>query len=71
MPPLYNVPQDDKEVVNVIDPTHPLFGQRFRLISVSRQPGRARLVTAVYGEDARLLLPLSVTDRADYQLRRF
>jgi hypothetical protein len=52
-------------VIEVIDPTHPLFGQRFPVLSLSRRPGSPGLVTVAYGEDARLRIPLSITDRAD------
>jgi len=52
-------------VVEVIDPTHPLFGRRFVVLSVSRQPGRPALVTVAYGDDARLRIPLAATNRTD------
>jgi hypothetical protein len=52
-------------VVEVIDPAHPLFGRRFPVLSLARRPGSPGLVTVAYGDDARLLIPLSVTDRAD------
>jgi hypothetical protein len=52
-------------VIEVIDPTHPLFGQRFSVLSLARRPGRPGLVTVAYGDDARLRIPLSVTNRAD------
>jgi Family of unknown function (DUF5372) len=57
-------------VIEVIDPTHPLFGQRFPVLSLSRRPGSPGLVTVAYGDDARLRIPLSVTDRADCLLSR-
>ena len=52
-------------MIEVIDPTHPLFGQRFSVLSLARRPGRPGLVTVAYGDDARLRIPLSVTNRAD------
>jgi len=42
-----------------------LFGRRFPVLSVSRQPGRPALVTVAYGDDSRLRIPLSATDRGD------
>jgi hypothetical protein len=52
-------------MIEVTDPTHPLCGRRFAVLSISRQPGRPALVTVAYGDDARLHLPLSATNRAD------
>jgi len=45
-----------------------LFGQRFPVLSISRRSGSPRVVTVAYGDDARLLIPLAVTDRADCRL---
>jgi hypothetical protein len=42
-----------------------LFGRRFAVLSVSRQPGCPAVVTVAYGDDARLRIPLSATNRAD------
>jgi len=57
-------------VVEVVDPTHPLFGQRFPALALSRQPGSPALFTVAYGDDARLLIPRSVTDHAGCQPSR-
>ena len=40
--PLNNPPQSPPEEVEVTDPTHPLFGRRFTVLSISRQPREPR-----------------------------
>jgi hypothetical protein len=51
-------------VIEVIDPTHPLFGQRFVVRSLSKPPGQPGSVSVVYQETMTLRIPLAATDRA-------
>ena len=46
------------------DPTHPLFGQRFQVLSITRPPGRPGHVFVAYRLGARLRLPVRATDLA-------
>jgi hypothetical protein len=46
----------------VTDPTHPLFGRRFRVVSISHPPHHPGHVTVAYRQQMRLRLPLEVTD---------
>lgn len=46
------------------DPTHPLFGRRFRVLSISHPPHRPGQVTVAYREGMRLRLPVLATDLA-------
>jgi hypothetical protein len=50
----------------VTDPTHPLFGRRFRVLSVSHQPQRPGQVTVAYREGMRLRLPVLATNLAPF-----
>jgi len=45
----------------VTDPSHPLFGRRFRVVSVSHPPGSAGQVVVAYREGMRLRLPAPAT----------
>lgn len=48
--------------VEVVDPTHPLYRRRFRVVSVIRESRAARIVRVEWRFGLTLLLPLSVTD---------
>jgi hypothetical protein len=48
----------------VTDPTHPLFGRRFRVVSVSHPPRRPGQVTVAYREGMRLRIPVLSTSLA-------
>jgi hypothetical protein len=48
----------------VTDPTHPLFGRRFRVISISHPPHRPGHVVVAYREGMRLRIPVLSTDLA-------
>jgi hypothetical protein len=55
-------------VIEVVDPTHPLFGRRFpvhRIFQPSRGPG---FVEVLYRQHIHLRLPLNATDRASSPL---
>src|SRR5258708_35392120 len=55
----------DEETVAVVDPRHPLFGGRFRLVAI--QPWRRTeqyCVIWLQPDGVERLIPLSVTDRA-------
>jgi hypothetical protein len=47
----------------VTDPTHPLFGRRFRVLSISHRPGSPGHVVVAYRQHLRLRIPLPATDR--------
>ena len=46
------------------DPTHPLFGRRFRVLSVTHPPGRPGHVLVAYRHGACLRVPVLATDLA-------
>lgn len=46
------------------DPTHPLYGQRFRVLSVSQPPQAQGHVIVAYRDFMRLRLPLAATSLA-------
>jgi hypothetical protein len=48
----------------VTDPAHPLYGRRFRIISVSHPPQRPGHVIAAYRDFMRLRLPILSTSLA-------
>jgi hypothetical protein len=52
----------------VIDPTHPLFGRRFTVLSVSRQPRCSAVVFVAYRDSMRLRIPISSTSLAPCQI---
>ena len=51
------------------DPTHPLFGRRFTVLSISRQPRDSAFVFVAYRETMRLRIPVSSTSLATCQVR--
>ena len=53
---------DSKEEVEITNPTHPLFGQRFPLISVSDPPIGEGNVYVEYREFMMLKIPISATN---------
>jgi hypothetical protein len=59
--PFQNPPGEPEEV-EVTDPTHPLFGRRFRVVSISHPPHRPGHVTVAYREGMRLRLPVVATN---------
>ena len=62
--PFQNPPLQDPEEVEVTDPTHPLFGRRFRVLSVSHPPQRAGHVIVAYREGMRLRIAVPATNLA-------
>ncbi len=46
----------------MIDPTHPLFGRRFAVISVSRSKSDSAIVTVRFRDGITLRIPLRVTN---------
>jgi hypothetical protein len=46
----------------VTDATHPLFGRRFQVLSVTHPPGRPGHVLVAYRHGARLRIPVPATD---------
>ena len=52
----------------MIDPTHPLFGRRFAVLSISRQPRDSAVVYVAYRETMRLRIPVSSTSLAPCEL---
>jgi hypothetical protein len=47
----------------VTDPTHPLFGRRFQVLSISHPPQRPGYVVVAYRGSLRLRIPVHATDR--------
>ena len=60
------LPPDEVEVT---DPTHPLFGRRFTVLSISRQPRDSAVVFVAYRETMRFRIPASSTSLATCQVR--
>jgi hypothetical protein len=46
----------------VTDPTHPLFGRRFPVLSISHPPQRPGQVLVAYREGMRLRIPILATN---------
>jgi hypothetical protein len=59
--PFENPPPDPEEV-EVTDPTHPLFGRRFRVISISHPVKRPGHVVVAYRDGMRLRIPVLATN---------
>jgi hypothetical protein len=55
----------------VTDPTHPLFGRRFRVLSVSHPLQGPGQVVVAYRDGMRLCLPVPATDLAPDNLPSF
>ena len=53
------------------DPSHPLYGRRFRVLSISHPPQRPGHVVVAYRDFMRLRLPVQVTDLASAQTTAF
>jgi hypothetical protein len=67
--PLNNPPEPPSEEVEVTDPTHPLFGRRFAVLSVTRNPRGPAFVFVAYRDALRLRIPISSTNLAPSQIR--
>jgi Family of unknown function (DUF5372) len=48
----------------VTDPTHPLYGRRFQVLSISRPPQGPGHVVVTYRDFMRLRIPVPATDLA-------
>jgi hypothetical protein len=48
----------------VTDPTHPLYGRRFRVLSVSHPPQRPGHVVVAYRDTMRIRIPVTATSLA-------
>jgi hypothetical protein len=48
--------------VEVTDPTHPLFGRRFQVVSISHPPQAPGHVLVAYREGMRLRIPVLATN---------
>ena len=66
---LNNPRQLPPEEVEVTDPTHPLFGRRFAVLSVSRQSRDSAVVFVAYRDTMRLRIPVRSTSLAACQVR--
>ena len=58
-----------EEQVEVIDPTHPLFGRRFRLLAVTRALHSGEFARVEYRPGITMQLPLSVTSLGPVPVR--
>jgi hypothetical protein len=50
-------------VIEVTDPTHPLFGRRFQVLSISHPPQRPGHIVVAYRGSLRLRIPVPATNR--------
>jgi hypothetical protein len=57
-------PPGAPEEVEVTDPTHPLFGRRFHVVSISHPPRRPGQVTVTYRDGMCLRFPVLATNLA-------
>jgi hypothetical protein len=51
-------------VIEVTDPTHPLYGRRFQVLSISHPPQRPGHVVVAYRGSLRLRIPVPATEPA-------
>jgi hypothetical protein len=56
-------------VIEVTDPTHPLFGRRFQVLSISHPPQRPGHVVVAYRDFMRLRIPVQATNLAADTIR--
>src|SRR5262249_26500592 len=54
----------DQDLIQVLDPTHPLFGRQFQVVRLCALPRGEGFVDVSYREHIRLRIPLNATDRA-------
>jgi hypothetical protein len=59
--PFNNPDQEQGAIVEVTDPTHPLFGRHFSIITFSIQPN-AQFVSVIYRGFMALRIPLAATN---------
>jgi hypothetical protein len=52
----------DPEEIEVTDPTHPLYGRRFQVLSISHPPQRPGHVVVAYRDFMRLRIPVQATN---------
>lgn len=52
----------DATTVKIVDPTHPLFGQSFRVAEWKNSPGNAGFVFVEYRHSTRLYIPVDATN---------
>jgi hypothetical protein len=60
--PLNNPSKGSLNEVEVVDPAHPLYGQRFPLISVSLSARGSRQALVAYQKDILLRIPVDATN---------
>src|SRR5262249_137005 len=60
--PFQDPPPLDPEVIEVTDPTHPLYGRRFQVLSISHPPQRPGHVVVAYRGSLRLRIPVRPTE---------
>jgi|SRR5919106_1490216 hypothetical protein len=60
--PLNNPPVDDPTEVEVTDPTHPLFGRRFALLSTRLRPHSVGYLFVAYRDTMVLRIPQTATN---------
>jgi hypothetical protein len=62
--PFKNPEEEERKDIEVTDPRHPLFGQRFPLLSISSPPHRPGQVFVAYRDGMVLRIPLASTTLA-------
>jgi hypothetical protein len=65
-----NPPDEAFGEVEVTDPTHPLFGRRFPVLSISHPPQRPGHVVVAYRDFMRLRIPVPATNLATHHTPR-
>ena len=51
-------------MIEVTDPTHPLYGRRFQVLSISHPPQRPGHIVVAYHGSLRLRIPVPATEPA-------
>jgi hypothetical protein len=54
----------DHDLIEIVDPTHPLFGRHFQVVRLCALPRGEGFVDVFFREHIRLRIPLDATDRA-------
>src|SRR5262249_2086330 len=68
--PFQNPPEAPPDEIEVTDPSHPLFGRRFTVVSVSHPPQRPGHVVVAYRDFMRLRIPVPATSLAGEAVAR-
>ncbi len=69
MKPQLNTPinNPNKSEVEVVDPTHPLFGRKFQILSANKHERAGSHVLVSFCDGITLKIPIASTDLVEYQ----